>query len=137
MKSNTVQPKHKWRLLCHEIIIFFLLHWVILEKVLIWLIIGFICLSGVQLVLLRKETQSQSSNNSYSSLYNLIYHKVASRSTSRLVARPRIFWLLMKGKFDPCVLWPLAWDLWPLNSRPVYCSRLYGNSICAFNCVKS
>ena len=54
------------------------------------------------------------------------YRKVASRSTSRLVARPRIFWLLMKGKFDPYVLWPLAWDLWPLNSRPVYCSRLYG-----------
>ena len=57
----------------------------------------------------------------------LNYRKVASRSTSRLVARPRIFWLLMKGKFDPCVLWPLAWDLWPLNSRPVYCSRLYGS----------
>ena len=32
----------------------------------------------------------------------------------------------MKGKFDPYVLLPLAWDLWPLNSRPVYCSRLYG-----------
>ena len=57
---------------------------------------------------------------------NTIYRKVASSSTSRLVARPRIFWLLMKGKFDPYVLWPLAWDLLPLNSRPVYCSRLYG-----------
>ena len=56
------------------------------------------------------------------------YRKVASRSTSRLVARPRIFWLLMKGKFDPYVLWSLAWDLWPLNSRPVYCSLLYGKS---------
>ena len=32
----------------------------------------------------------------------------------------------MKGKFDPYVLWPLALDLGPLNSRPVYCSRLYG-----------
>ena len=61
-----------------------------------------------------------------SGCFQLVYRKVASRSTSRLVARPRIFWLLMKGKFDPCVLWPLAWDLWPLNSRPVYCSRLYG-----------
>ena len=32
------------------------------------------------------------------------YRKVASRSTSRLVARPRIFRLFMKGKFDPYVL---------------------------------
>ena len=54
------------------------------------------------------------------------YRKVASRSTSRLVARPGIFRLFMKGKFDPYVLWPLAFGLWPLNSRPVYCSRLYG-----------
>ena len=35
----------------------------------------------------------------------------------------------MKGKFDPCVLWPLACDLWPLNRRTVYCSRLYGNFV--------
>ena len=42
------------------------------------------------------------------------YRKVASRSTSRLVARPRIFRLFMKGKFDAYVLWPLAFDLWPL-----------------------
>ena len=55
------------------------------------------------------------------------YRKVASRSTSRLVAHPKVFRLFMKGKFDPYVLWPLALDLWPLNSRPVYCSRLYGN----------
>ena len=55
-----------------------------------------------------------------------IYCKVASRSTSWLVARPGIFRLFVKGKFDPYVLWPLACDLWPLNSRPVYCSRLYG-----------
>ena len=55
-----------------------------------------------------------------------IYRKVASRSTSRLVARPEIFRLFIKGKFDPYVLWPLAFGLWPLNSRPVYCSRLYG-----------
>ena len=32
----------------------------------------------------------------------------------------------MKGKFDPYVLRPLDLDLGPLNSRPVYCSRLYG-----------
>ena len=57
-----------------------------------------------------------------------VYRKVASRSTSRLVARPRIFRLFMKGKFDPYVLWPLDLDLGPLNSRPVYCSRLYGIS---------
>ena len=54
------------------------------------------------------------------------YRKVASRSTSRLVARPGIFRLFIKGKFDPYVLWPFAFGLWPLNSRPVYCSRLYG-----------
>ena len=57
-----------------------------------------------------------------------MYRKVASRSTSRLVARPGIFRLFMKGKFDPYVLWPLAFGLWPLNSRPVCCSRLYGKS---------
>ena len=56
----------------------------------------------------------------------LEYRKVASRSTSRLVVRPRIFRLFMKGKFDPYALWPLALDLGPLNSRPVYYSRLYG-----------
>ena len=33
-----------------------------------------------------------------------IYRKVASRSTSRLVARPEIFRLFIKGKFDPYVL---------------------------------
>ena len=36
--------------------------------------------------------------------YILTYRKVASRSTSRLVARPRIFRLFMKGKFDAYVL---------------------------------
>ena len=58
--------------------------------------------------------------------WNTQYRKVASRSTPRLVARPRIFRPFMKGKFDPYVLWPLAFDHWPLNSRRVYCSRLYG-----------
>ena len=53
------------------------------------------------------------------------YCKVTSRSTSRLVARPRIFRLFMKGKFDPYVLWPLSKSP-KLNSRPVYCPRLYG-----------
>ena len=45
----------------------------------------------------------------------LDYRKVASRSTSWLVARPRIFRPFMKGKFDPyvlCDLWPLTIDLW-------------------------
>ena len=32
------------------------------------------------------------------------YRKVASSSTSRLVARPKVFRLFMKGKFDPYVL---------------------------------
>ena len=34
----------------------------------------------------------------------IIYSKVASRSPSWLVAHPEIFWLFMKGKFDPYVL---------------------------------
>ena len=38
----------------------------------------------------------------YLNLY--VYRKVASRSTSRLVARSRIFRPFMKGKFDPYVL---------------------------------
>ena len=50
----------------------------------------------------------------------LEYRKFASRSMSRLVARPGIFRLFMKGKFDPYVLWPLAFGLWTLNSRPVF-----------------
>ena len=39
---------------------------------------------------------------------NLAYRKVASRSTSRLVAHLRVFRLLMKGRFDAYVLWPLT-----------------------------
>ena len=58
------------------------------------------------------------------------YRKVASSRLSRLVAHPRIFRRLMKGKFDPYVLWPLAkkFQNW-INSRPFYCSRL--NTVCA------
>ena len=37
-----------------------------------------------------------------------IYRKVASRSTSWLVAHPRIIRLFLKGKFDSYVLWPLT-----------------------------
>ena len=58
----------------------------------------------------------------------IIYRKVASSSTSRLVARPRIFWLLMKGKFDPYVLWPLAWDLWPCEKN----KKNVGHHLCTF-----
>ena len=36
------------------------------------------------------------------------YRKVASSSMSCLVAHPSIFRMFMKGKFDACVLWPLA-----------------------------
>ena len=36
------------------------------------------------------------------------------------------FQTLYEGKSDAYVLWPLDFDLWPLNSRLVYCSRLYG-----------
>ena len=37
-----------------------------------------------------------------------MYHKVASRSISWLVADPRIFSLLIKGKFDAYVLCPFC-----------------------------
>ena len=40
--------------------------------------------------------------------YFLTYRKVASSRLSRLVAHFWIFRLLMKGKFDAHVLWPLA-----------------------------
>ena len=36
------------------------------------------------------------------------YHKVAISSMSLLVAHLMIFRRLMKGKFDACVVWPLA-----------------------------
>ena len=36
------------------------------------------------------------------------WHKVANRSTSWLVAHPRIFRLFMKWKFDAYVVWPFA-----------------------------
>ena len=36
------------------------------------------------------------------------YRKVASSRLSRMVAHPRIFRLLMKGKFDGYVPWPLT-----------------------------
>ena len=57
---------------------------------------------------------------------NSNYRKVVSSRLSRLVAHSRIFRLFMKGKFDTYVLWPLAKKSSKLNSRPVYCSRLYG-----------
>ena len=34
------------------------------------------------------------------------YHKVASSNTSRLEAHAGFFWLLMKGIFNPYLLWP-------------------------------
>ena len=48
------------------------------------------------------------------------YRKVASSRLSLLVAHLQIFRLFMKGKFDTYV------KSSKLNSRPVYCSRLYG-----------
>ena len=46
---------------------------------------------------------------------------------SWLVAGPRIFRLFMKGKFDPYVLCvTFGQKSSKLNSRPVYCSQLYG-----------
>ena len=52
-------------------------------------------------------------------ILNLIYRKVTSRSTSRLVACQRIIRLFMKGKFDAYVLWNLAKKA-KLNSSPVH-----------------
>ena len=45
---------------------------------------------------------------------------------SRLVAHFQIFRRLMKGKFDAYVLCTFGKKVPKLNSRPVYCSRLYG-----------
>ena len=59
---------------------------------------------------------------SLSKLWLLIYHKVASKSTSRLVKHPRTegeIWCLCTVTFGPKSL--------KLNNRLVYCSRLYGN----------
>ena len=62
-------------------------------------------------------------------VYNMTYRKVASNSMSRLVAHLMIFRRLMKRKFDAYVVWPLAKKVPKLNSRPVYCSRLYGKYV--------
>ena len=48
---------------------------------------------------------------------------VASSSLSRSVAHFQIFRRLMKGKFDA---YDFGQKVPKLNSRPVYCSRLYG-----------
>ena len=54
-----------------------------------------------------------------------LYHKVANRGTSRLVATQRIYWLLMKGKFNAYLLWTFGEKLIFWNSSPVYCLQLY------------
>ena len=55
--------------------------------------------------------------------------KVASSRLSQLVAHFHIFRLFMKKKFDAyyCDLWPKGSNL---NSRLVYCCRLYGTQSC-------
>ena len=59
--------------------------------------------------------------------YISTYPKVASSSMSRLVAHFQIFRRLMKGKFDAYVVCVTFGQKVPkLNSRPVYCSQLYG-----------
>ena len=52
------------------------------------------------------------------------YCKVASRSTSWLVAHPRIFRLFMRGKFDGHVPWTYGQRGSKLNISPFYCSQL-------------
>ena len=55
------------------------------------------------------------------------YRKVASSRLSRLVARPSIFRMFMKGKFDAYLCTVTFGQKFPkLNSRPFYCSQLYG-----------
>ena len=69
----------------------------------------------------------------------LIYCKVASSRQSRLVANLRIFRLLMKGKFDAYVLWPLTkrvqnWILDQSTARDFTVVEIFleKNSFCFF-----
>ena len=52
--------------------------------------------------------------------YTLTYHKVASRSTSWLVAHPSIFRMFMKGKFDAYVLWPAVSSVSSYNAYDLF-----------------
>ena len=54
-------------------------------------------------------------------IIRLRYHKVASSRLSWLVAHSSTFRMFMKGKFHTYQKFP------KLNSRPVYCSWLYGS----------
>ena len=55
------------------------------------------------------------------------YCRVMSRSTSRLVAHPRIFRLFIKVKFDAYICTVNFGAKGPkLNSSLVYCLQLYG-----------
>ena len=56
------------------------------------------------------------------------FPKVAWRSTSRLLACPRIFRLFMKGKFDSYVLWPL--------SKRVQNWTIDGSTACNFTVIQ-
>ena len=61
--------------------------------------------------------------------WNDWYHKVVSSWLSWLVAHPSIFKLFMKGKFDAYVYCPKSSKF---NSKPDYCSQLYGKWIQCF-----
>ena len=52
----------------------------------------------------------------------------------KLVAHLKIFRLFMKGKFDAFLKWSSYKKSSKWNSRPVYCSQLYGNSNLAIKC---
>ena len=60
------------------------------------------------------------------------YRKVASSRLSQLVAHFWIFRLFMKEKF-----YAFGPKSLKLNSRPVYCSRLYSNTKVKLNFVES
>ena len=61
--------------------------------------------SSIENILLKKETTEHLLFSS-KFLKNMIYLKVTSSNTSRLEAHAGFFRLLMKGIFDPYVMWP-------------------------------
>ena len=52
-----------------------------------------------------------------------LYHKVANRGTSCLVATQRIYWMLMKGKFNASLLWTFGKTLiFEIVARSTVCN---------------
>ena len=70
----------------------------------------------------------------WSLIYFLNYRKVVSSRLSRLVAHTRIFRRLMKGKFYPYVMWPLApkFQNWIVDWSNARNFVVVGNKIAVF-----